>query len=469
MSRPETVRGSAQDTVERALQLSRADEMMVLVSESSCANLRWANNTLTTNGVTRGRTVTVIALTHGLDGTAAGVVSRTGMPDQDLAELVSSAEAASGNAAPAEESRPLLTADAVPASDFAADAPFTDMSVLRHVTDGLGEAFSRAKSAGQQLYGFAEHDVTTTYLGSSTGVRLRHSQPTGTIQLNAKKPEFASSTWVGQSTRDFGDVDVLALAEETDRRTQWASRTVELSAGRYETLMPPSTVGDLMIDLYQAMGARDAAEGRTVFSRANGTTSIGERLAQLPLTLRSDPTEPGLECAPFLATEQTGRMVTAFDNGLPLRPTRWIDQGTVGALGQTRHSADLTGQPATGFVDNLVLEHDGATRTLDDMVSDTRRGLLLTCLWYIRVVDPQTLLLTGLTRDGVYLVEDGEIVGSVNNFRFNESPASLLERATEAGVTVPALSRETGDYFSRTAMPALRIPDFNMSSVSQAS
>ena len=102
-------------------------------------------------------------------------------------------------------------------------------------------------------------------------------------------------------------------------------------------------------------------------------------------------------------------------------------------------------------------------------MAGTERGLLLTCLWYIRAVDPQTLLLTGLTRDGVYLVENGEITGAVNNFRFNESPVDLLRRFSHASATVPAFSREWGDdYFSRTAMPALRVPDFNMSSVSQA-
>jgi predicted Zn-dependent protease len=103
------------------------------------------------------------------------------------------------------------------------------------------------------------------------------------------------------------------------------------------------------------------------------------------------------------------------------------------------------------------------------MVARTERGLLLTCLWYIREVDPTTLLLTGLTRDGVYVVEDGQIVGAANNFRFNESPVDLLSRATEAGTTVRALGREFGEWLNRTAMPALRIPDFNMSSVSQAS
>jgi len=103
------------------------------------------------------------------------------------------------------------------------------------------------------------------------------------------------------------------------------------------------------------------------------------------------------------------------------------------------------------------------------MVARTGRGLLLTCLWYIREVDPQTLLLTGLTRDGVYLVENGEVTGAVNNFRFNESPVTMLGRVTEAGATGPALPREWGDYFSRSAMPPLRVDGFNMSSVSQAS
>ena len=124
----------------------------------------------------------------------------------------------------------------------------------------------------------------------------------------------------------------------------------------------------------------------------------------------------------------------------------------------------------TPAIDNLVLEVDGAAGDLDDVVAGTERGLLLTCLWYIREVDPQTLLLTGLTRDGVYLVENGEITGAVNNFRFNESPVDLL-RPVHRTRRPPSrrFSREWGDdYFSRTAMPALRVPDFNMSSVSQA-
>jgi predicted Zn-dependent protease len=470
VSLPRSAPQSAQTLVDRALEISRSEECMVLVDEVASANLRWADNSLTTNGVTRTRTVTVVALARAGEGTAAGVVSRTGVEDDSLAELVAAADEAARQAPPAEEAMPLLTAqDAARGGDFDAGPDTTGVAVFTDFAADLGEAFAEARSLKRRLYGYAEHEVRTTYLGSSSGLRLRHDQPCGTVQINAKDPHTGSSTWVGRHTRDFGDVDTAALAREVHRRSEWAERRVELPAGRYETLLPPAAVADLMIDLYNAAGARDAAEGRTVFSGGQGGTRIGERLSPLPLTLRSDPAEPGLECAPFVLAGSTGRESTAFDNGLGLASTEWISGGRLAALGQTRHSAGLTGLALTPLVDNLILEQPGSATTLEDMVASTERGLLLTCLWYIRVVDPQTLLLTGLTRDGVYLVEGGEITAAVNNFRFNESPVDLLQRAQEVGRTAPALSRESGDFFPRTAMPPLRVGDFNMSSVSQAS
>ena len=143
--------------------------------------------------------------------------------------------------------------------------------------------------------------------------------------------------------------------------------------------------------------------------------------------------------------------------------------GTLAALLQTRYSAELTGLPVTPAIDNLLLSVPGGTGGTDELVASTSgRALLLTCLWYIREVDPQTLLLTGLTRDGVYLVEDGEVVGAVNNFRFNESPVDLLGRIQAASGTSQTLPREWADYFNRAAMPALRVDGFNMSTVSKA-
>ncbi|MEE1842052.1 MULTISPECIES: metallopeptidase TldD-related protein [unclassified Streptomyces] len=453
------------EIVERALELSTADGCVVIADEESSANLRWAGNALTTNGVTRGRTLTVIATVDGARGTASGVVSRSAVTADDLEPLVRAAEAAARGAGPAEDAQPLVTG--VPTSPDFTDAPAeTDSDVFAEFAPALGDAFARARSGGRELYGFAHHELTSTYLGTSTGLRLRHDQPTGKLELNAKSPDRTRSCWAGRATRDFKDIDPVGLDAELAQRLRWAQRRIELPAGRYETLLPPTAVADLLIYQLWSSAARDAAEGRTVFSKPGGGTRIGERLSELPLTLRSDPYAPGLESAPFVIAHSSGDSASVFDNGLPLAPTDWLREGRLEHLTTTRHSAGLTGQPVTPTIDNLVLE-GGGERSLEEMVAATTgRGLLLTCMWYIREVDPATLLLTGLTRDGVYLVEDGEVVGEVNNFRFNESPVDLLSRASEAGRTERTLPREWGDWFTRAATPALRIPDFNMSSVS---
>jgi predicted Zn-dependent protease len=338
--------------------------------------------------------------------------------------------------------------------------------VFADFAPALGEAFARARAGGRELYGFANHELVSTYVGTSTGLRLRYDQPSGSLELNAKSPDRTRSAWAGRSTRDFKDVDPGALDAELAVRLGWAERRVELPAGRYETLLPPTAVADLLIYQLWSASGRDAAEGRTVFSKPGGGTRIGEKLSELPLTLRSDPNEPGLECPPFVIAHSSGGDQSVFDNGLPTHATDWIGEGVLRHLTTTRHSAALTGLPVAPALGNLILD-GGDDRSLEQMVADTERGLLLTCLWYIREVDPATLLLTGLTRDGVYLVENGEVTGQVNNFRFNESPVDLLRRATEAGRTERTLPREWSDWFTRAAMPALRVPDFNMSSVSQ--
>ncbi|WP_409472920.1 metallopeptidase TldD-related protein [Streptomyces sp. HC307] len=454
------------EIVERALELSRADGCVVIADEQSTANLRWAGNALTTNGVTRGRALTVIATVDGKEGKASGVVSRSAVTVDELEPLVRAAEAAARGAGPAEDAQPLVTG--VPQSPDFTDAPAeTSSAVFADFAPALGESFARARAGGRELYGFANHELTSTYLGTSAGLRLRHDQPNGTLELNAKSPDRTRSAWAGRSTRDFKDVDPAALDAELAVRLGWAERRIELPAGRYETLLPPTAVADLLIYQMWSASGRDAAEGRTVFSKPGGGTRVGEKLSELPLTLRSDPNEPGLEALPFVLAHSSSSDSSAFDNGLPLTPTEWMGQGELKHLITSRHTAGTTGLPLAPGIDNLILENGGEGRSLEEMVASTERGLLLTCLWYIREVDPATLLLTGLTRDGVYLVENGEVAGEVNNFRFNESPVGLLGRATEAGRTEKTLPREWSDWFTRAAMPALRVPDFNMSSVSR--
>lgn len=456
-----------QSLIEHALATSTADDCIAIVRDTTAANLRWANNTLTTNGVTHGVDVTVIAFVRHSSGTATGSVSGCATTQAQVTELVEAADAAARAGSPAEDEAPLATGTAAPDWDEAPSA--TDIHVFDAFAPALGEAFGRAGAADRVLYGFVSHSHTTTYLGSSTGLRLRHVQPTGHYGCTGKDTALTRSAWVGGATRDFADVDALAMDQELAQRLAWAERQVDLPAGRYDTIMPPSAVADVMIDAYWYAGARAAHEGQSVYSRRGGGTRAGERIAREGVTLFSDPAHPGLESAPFVTATTSDNMESVFDNGLPLGRTDWIADGTLTSLIQTRHTAAMTGLPVTPYVDNLVLDVAGGSGGVEEMVSGMERGLLLTCLWYIREVDPQSLLLTGLTRDGVYLVENGEITGAVNNFRWNESPVDLLRRFTHAGATEPSFSREWGDdYFSRTATPALRIPDFNMSSVSQA-
>jgi predicted Zn-dependent protease len=455
------------EIVETALGQCTVDAMTVLCQEHSQTNLRWAANTLTTNGVMRSCDLTVIAVAGVGSGRSSGVASASVADASDIAAIVSRAEAAARSSDPAPDAADLVTGAA---SATFGDAPGqTSPDVFGQFAPALGDWFGRARGAGFELFGFAEHDVTTTYLGNTAGLRLRHEQPTGRVEITGKSDGRRRSTWVGRSTRDFQDVDVDGLDAEVRTRLGWAERSLSLDPGRYEVLLPPSAAADLMVYLYWSAAARDAADGRTVFSRAGGGTRIGDRLTQSPLSLFSDPSYAGIQCAPFVVAHASGSTESVFDNGLPLKRTAWIDQGELTALGQTRHSAARTAGSLTPMIDNLALEVAGSSSTTAELIADTDHGLLLTTLWYIREVDPQTLLLTGLTRDGVYLVEKGEVVGSVNNFRFNESPVDLLARVAGASTTEVTLPREWSDFFTRVAMPMLRVTDFNMSTVSQAS
>ncbi len=471
MTKAKAIQLTPQDTIERGLALAAAegaDGCVVIVAETSSANLRWANNTLTTNGAMRGSSVTVIATVGAGEGTAAGVVGRSSVTSTSLNEIVSAAVATARASSPAEDARPLV--DGTVGSGWDEEPEETSVTVYEKFAPALGETLKRARHENRWLYGFADHEVITLYVGSSTGLRLRQALPRGFVTATGKSGDLSQSAWVGAATRDFSDIDPYAIDAELTRRLGWATRTVAVDPGRHATVLPPAAVADLTTYLFWVLDGRDAFEGRSVFSKASGGTRVGEVLSQQPVHLRSDPQLPGLETFPFAVARSSGGSSSVFDNGLRLTATDWIRGGKLETLMTSRHTAELIGAPvAAPGIDNYVLTVDGATGTTDDLVARLDNGLLLTCLWYIRMVDPQTLLLTGLTRDGVYLVENGEVTGAVNNFRFNESPVDLLARFTAAGATVPSFSREWGDYFSRTATPALLIPDFNMSSTSQAS
>lgn len=451
-----------QEAVERVLRLSRADGCVVLGVESSSANVRWANNTSTTNGVTRDAQLFVVSII----GRRVGTVGATYFPDERLESIVRASEAACEDKPDAEDFMELL-AGGEPPDDWADAAPSTGVEVFAGLVPPLAGILRRAEADDVLLFGFAEHTTSTSHLATSTGRRARHTQSEAKVEINAKSRDFARSAWAGQAAPTLDGVDVAALYERLGRRLAWSTTTVELPAGRYEVLLEPSAVADMLLYAYWSSSAREADEGRSVFSRAGGGNRIGERLYPESVNIYSDPHEPGFEVTPFVASVASSSYSSLFDSGLPTARTDWVRDGTLEALITTRHWAARSGSDrVTPYVDNLVFPAEGPG--LDEMIASTKRALLVTCFWYMRAVDPQTLLLTGLTRDGVFLVEDGEVKGAVNNFRFNMSPVDMLARITEIGQSQATLPREFGDNLSFVKVPPLRVDDFNLSSVSQA-
>lgn len=468
---PKTGILTPQQIVDAALAASRADGCIVVVRSSTEANVRWANNTVTTNGVSRSLSWFVVAV---IDGAAGTVAASAASADSTaaVAEVVAAAHAAARAAAhsgPAQDAQPLVQpAGDGPAAGFDRPPESTSFAVFGELLGSLAAAFDSARSGARVLYGFARHEMTTIHLGSSTGLRLRWVQPTGLLEVNAKSADLQRSAWSGLSTADFRGADVAAVDATLAKRLDWAKRTIELPPGRYATVLPPTAVADFMIDLAWSAGARAAHEGRSAFSAPGGGTRIGERLTQRDFTLFSDPQAVGMEAAPFVVTASSGDEVSVFDNGAPIGRVDVLTDGVISNLLHTRGSAAEYGEQFTPTTDNLTLTGGEQGRTIDDLLAGMRRGLLVTSQWYLREVDPTTLLLTGLTRDGVFLVEDGAITGAVNNFRFNMSPLDVLKQAIDVGATVPALSREWSDWFTRSAMPPMVVDGFNMSSVSKA-
>ncbi len=448
-------------TVERVLALSRADDCIVVAQGSSSANVRWANNTSTTNGVVRSEDLFIVSVID----KRVGTVGVNYFPDERLEALVRQSEAACDGKPEAEDHMPLLPGDG-PDPDWDAPIEATGVEVFADAAPDLARVMERAEVNGLKLFGYAEHNLSTTWLGTSSGQRRRHTQPAGRIEITAKSADFARSAWGGQVTTTFADVDVAALYDRFRQRLEWSRTTLELPAGRYQVLLEPSAVADMLVYAYWSSAARDADEGRTVFSRPGGGNRIGEKLYPDGVTVYSDPHEPGLEVSPFSLSVASSSYASLFDCGQDTARTEWLREGVLEALITTRHWAERSGGRVTPYIDNLVMAADGPS--LDEMIATTERALLVTCTWYIREVDPQTLLLTGLTRDGVFLIEGGEVKGAVNNFRYNMSPVDTLAQTSEIGRTERTLAREFGDWFSFAKMPPLRVEDFNMSSVSEA-
>jgi len=450
-----------QDTIDRVLRLSKADACIAIARRVSSVNVRWAHNTVTTNGDADEVQLSVISIS----GRRVASVTRTYFPPEQLEAIVREAEAACDRRPDAPDYVPLLASSGEPAG-WGAPPADSDIHVFDPFVPQLGRLYEDARRANMATFGYSEFQTATTLVATTTGVRKRHTERIGKVEITGKTPDFARSSWVGRITHDFLDIDAREMFDTLRQRLDWAARSIEMPAGAYEVLLEPSAAADLAIGAYSFMTRRDADEGRSPYSKPGGGTRIGERLFG-DVSLYSDPGEPGIEAPPFHYGVDSGGATSVFDNGLDLRRTDWVDKGVLRNLIAPRYWVAKMGAGASvPYINNLIVDGHGPSTT--EMIAQTDRALLVTCFWYIRTVDPQSALVTGLTRDGVFLVENGRVKAAVNNFRWNMSPIAALAQATQIGQSGLALPREH-DEFLRSKAPALRIERFNMSSVSEAS
>lgn len=445
---------SATDLIHAALD--RLGEGVVVLRDTHSQNVRWANSQVTTNGDMWSTNLTVIAAQPVAKGTGVAVMSGQVADPPEAAALADQALTA------AAESTDSDRADLI---DAGTDAGFEDSAPpLEHSTpERMVRALGVFLDARTPQFGYAEATRSTTYLATTAGTRHRHVQDQFRFEASAR--DASGSTWWGTNTwqapfRDAAAQQTRDLAVQRSRQS--------LDPGRHPVILTPGAVADLLIYLAWSASGRDAVEGHNVFAKPGGGTRIGDTLTQRAVTLFADPGYEGLQSATSVVVEANSSMDSVFDNGMALGRQALITDGQLTSLRASRPTGERFGLPPVYLTDNLIMTDDQGHGSLADLIARTNEAVLINCLWYIREVDPQNLLLTGLTRDGVYRVRNGTVVAGLPNFRFNVAVPDLLHRIADASATVNCLPREWADWFTRTAMPALLIDGFNLSSASDA-
>jgi predicted Zn-dependent protease len=264
----------------------------------------------------------------------------------------------------------------------------------------------------------------------------------------------AGSGWAGAAARDIGSIDGAALAASAIDKAKRSVNAVAVEPGRYTVVLEPTAVGNLVQLLAFANNARQADEGRSFFSKPGGGTKIGMKVVDDRVSLVSDPQHPVAPGVPF------------DGDGLPTRKVNWIENGVVRDLSYDRYWAQKTSHAPVVFPGALQMA--GGSQSVADMIASTERGILVTRFWYIRPVDPRTILYTGLTRDGTFLIERGKVTKAIKNLRFNESPVFLLNNVEALGVPQRVSASESGSAGIPIVVPAVKARDFLFTSLSDA-
>jgi len=445
---PHLGRAQAEALCKRVLGFATADEMRVNVNSGATANTRFAVNQISTAGDNTNVTITVRAIF----GRKAGSATTNRTDDESLRAVVQRAEALARLAPDDPEMLPELgpqtylgdggfataTADLDPAGRAAAVRSITDPAV----------------AAGLVSTGYLEAQSGSTAVATSRGLFAWREQTAVALTTTVRTTDGTGSGWAGATSHDWSRINPAELGARAIEKARRSANPVAVEPGRYTVVLEPTAVGNLVQLIAGAAQARAADEGRSFFSKPGGGTKIGMKVVDERVTLLSDPLDPDAYGTTF------------GGDGLPSQKMTWIEDGVVKNLAYDRWWAQQQGAEASSFPGSLRML--GGTTSLEEMIASTERGLLVTRFWYIRPVDPRTILYTGLTRDGTFLIENGRVTRAVKNLRWNESPIFMLNNVEAMGVPVRVSASESGGPGQAVVVPPLKVRDFTFTSLSDA-
>ena len=444
---PILTREQAKALADRVLAMSESDETRVNVSSGWSGNTRFAGNEITTSGGVTDTTVTVISTI----GRRRASASTNVLDDASLRRTVDLAQRLARLSPEDPELMPELGPQRyTPVDAFiertAALGPEARAEAVRTVLARVGEAGKEGGGAGDLFVaGFLEANAGAVAIATSKGLFAYHRSTDVNLGTTVRTPDATGSGWASSGARDWGLVDPASLGAVAARKAVASRAPQAIEPGMYTVVLEPQAVADMLPQLMGSFNARNTDEGRGTFSKRGGGTRVGEKIADERVTLLSNPTDPEL-------------LTTPFDGeGLPTRGATWIENGVLKQLAYSRWWAQQKGTEPTG---GGGLKLVGTDRSLQDLIASTDRGILVTRFWYIRSLDQRTVMVTGLTRDGTFLVERGKITRPLKNFRWNDSPLLALNRIEEIG---RAERVEAG-----RVLPSLKIRDFNFTSLSDA-
>jgi predicted Zn-dependent protease len=442
-------REQAKALIDRTLSLGKADETQVTLTGGDRANVRFARNSVTTSGASSGYSLAIQAKF----GQRIGTVTASEFSDAALQRAVRNAEEIARLSPENPEAMPFVGAQTY--ADVKTYFEDAAEATPEWRAGAVKAALDAAKAKSIDAAGYVETSAQIQAVATSKGQFGFGRYTSADYNLTARTPDGAGSGWASKSYNELRLLQPGTLAGAAIDKAARSHNPTAIEPGKYTVVLEPAAMADIVANLAFAADARQADEGRSFFSKKGGGTRGGETVVSEKVTIYSDPANPLAPSIPF------------DGEGLPLARINWIEKGVLTNLSYSRYWAQKQGKTATPQPGNLVMA--GGTSTIDELIAGVARGVLVTRFWYIRSLDPQTLLFTGLTRDGLFLIENGKVTRPVKNMRWNESPIAALNNLDAMTAAERAVSGEGigGAGFS-IVCPAARIREFTFTSGSDA-